>query len=247
MAKATGDETLAAVAWAASQPFVDAGRWLVVGQSVGGLAAIATVGRRPAGLVGGINFSGGSGGDPKTHPRDPCSPRAVESLYAKLGADAAVPMLWMYWANDLYWGDSVPPSWFAAWQGAGGRGTMTTFPARGENGHAGVNIDMDHWVPAVDAFLASLGFAVPAPTARPAPSGYAAIDEVDRLPGAGDGARAAYRRFLEAPTPRAFALGDRGGHGFATRDAVLDRALGFCAHTGQTCKLYAVDGDVVWR
>lgn len=247
MARVTADETLAAVVWATSQPDIDTGRWLVVGQSVGGLASIATVGRRPAGLVGGINFSGGAGGDPQVHPRDPCSPKSIEALYRRLGADAAVPMLWMYWVNDLYWGESVPSTWFAAWQGAGGRGTMQTFPARGENGHAGVNIDLDHWVPAVDAFLTSLGFTVPAATTRPAPSGYAPLDDVDRLPGASEGARVAYRRFLAAPSPRAFALGDRGAYGFAVNDDVLDRALGFCAHTGETCKLYAVDGDVVWQ
>ena len=66
--KAVSDQVLAAVALAKTLPFVDASRWLVAGQSVGGLTAVATVGRNPPGLVEGINFAGGSGGNPGLPP-----------------------------------------------------------------------------------------------------------------------------------------------------------------------------------
>jgi dienelactone hydrolase len=61
---AASDQVIAAVKYAKSQAYVDAKRWLVAGQSVGGLTAVVTVGRNPQGLMGGINFAGGMGGNP---------------------------------------------------------------------------------------------------------------------------------------------------------------------------------------
>lgn len=62
MSIAASEQVLAAVAFAKTLGYVDTSRWLVAGQSVGGLTAVATVGRSPVGLLGGINFSGGTGG-----------------------------------------------------------------------------------------------------------------------------------------------------------------------------------------
>ena len=57
----------------------------------------------------------------------------------------------------------------------------------------------------------------------------------------------AYKRFLEAKLPRAFAIGPKGAAGWATGDWAIGRALGFCQRrSGDRCKLYAVDDDVVW-
>ena len=50
MALAASDQVLATVAYAKNLPFVDTTRWLVAGQSVGGLAAVATVGRQTDGV-----------------------------------------------------------------------------------------------------------------------------------------------------------------------------------------------------
>jgi hypothetical protein len=48
--------------------------------------------------------------------------------------------------------------------------------------------------------------------------------------------------------PRAFAVSTRGGFGFARGDYAAGRALGNCQRSnGNTCALYAVNHDVVWK
>ena len=46
----------------------------------------------------------------------------------------------------------------------------------------------------------------------PPPSGYAAIMDDTKLPGIGEAGRDLYRRFLAAPSPRAFAIAHRAGY-----------------------------------
>jgi len=85
--------------------------------------------------------------------------------------------------------------------------------------------------------------------ARPKASGYAAIDDIGKVPLANDNSRQEYQRFLAAALPRAMALSPDGKH-WAWNAGKLDavtQALARCAQrSSQTCKLYAVDVDVVW-
>ena len=246
MAIAASDQVLATLEFAKTLPFVDATRWFVMGQSVGGLAAVATAGRQPAGLLGAVNFSGGVGGDPEKHPGNPCSPQQVASVIGTFAKGAKVNMLWLYWQNDLYWGASTPRRWHEAWVGGGGLAEFQSLAPLGQDGHSGLNADMDHWVPLVDDYLARLGFGKPGSIARPAPSGFAKVDEADKLPANQATKDGGYRKFMESKTPRAFALGPKNASGWATGDWALGRALGVCARRGEPCKLYAVDDDVVW-
>ena len=73
-------------------------------------------------------------------------------------------MVWLYWQNDKYWGEDSPKRWVKAWQDSGGQADLAFFAASGEDGHNGINSDMEHWLPVVDGFLAKLGFARPAIT-----------------------------------------------------------------------------------
>jgi hypothetical protein len=85
---------------------------------------------------------------------------------------------------------------------------------------------------------------------RPAPSGYAAIDDVGKLPLSGDAGIADYRWFLAAGLPRAFAISPDRRHWawFYGSTGCIGAALSRCAQEArQACELYAVDEDVVWR
>jgi dienelactone hydrolase len=246
MADAVFDQVMATYAFARTLPDVDTSRWIVVGQSAGGFTSVVTVGKRPPGLVAGINFAGGSGGDPDNHPQRPCSPQGVERLWRGLAGAGTAPMLWLYWQNDQYWGPDIPKEWNAAWIAGGGRAEMHTFAAAGKDGHAGSSIDMDHWVPVVDAFLDGLGFTRPGRVARPPPSGFAALGDAGKVPISAASRESAYTRFLQSKAPRAFAVGTRGAWGQASGDWALGKALGRCQRSGQACRLYAVDDDVVW-
>lgn len=247
MSVAASAQVLAAVAYAQRLPYVDASRWIVAGQSVGGVATIATVGRNPPGLLGGINFSGGTGGNPEASPGRPCSPEQLSNYWSGLAKTATVPMLWLYWQNDKYWGEDNPKRWVKAWLDSGGRAELSSFPPSGEDGHNGINSDMEHWLPVVDRFLAKLGFNRPAIVVKPANSGFAEVGDSAKVPVSALSKSTGYRRFLDAGSPRAFAIGERGSWGWAAGDYAVGKALGNCQRSGQSCKLYAVDNDVVWR
>jgi hypothetical protein len=85
---------------------------------------------------------------------------------------------------------------------------------------------------------------------RPKASGFAAIEDIGKVPLSSDHGRREYESFLAAPLPRAMALSVDGlvatwkaGEFAATR-----LALQRCEQpSGRPCKLYAVDNDVVWN
>ncbi|MCW5635820.1 MAG: hypothetical protein KIT17_20960 [Rubrivivax sp.] len=250
MAAAASAQVLAALAHARAQPWVDARRWVALGQSVGGLTTLAVAGLRPPGLVAAINFSGGAGGDPERRPADPCGPDVLASLWRAQAAGSEVPTLWIYWTHDRYWGEQQPRRWAEAWREGGGRvqlhqlGPWSDEPA---DGHTGLFRDMDRWVPLVEAFLAAAGFATSGVVPRPPATAFARIDELDKVPVSEDRRALLYRAFLASKAPRAFAIGPSGIAAWASGDWALGRALGGCQwRTGQACRFYAVDDDVVW-
>lgn len=265
MATAAADQVLAALAHARAQRDIDTTRWIKLGVSVGGLTTLAVASRNPPGLVAAINFAGGAGGNPDESPGNPCSPAALERLWRAQAASAPVPTLWVYWTHDRYWGEQIPRRWAAAWKegggqiefqqlgpwplpatGAGGTGGAGT-PARPVDGHSGIGADMDRWVPLAEAFLARAGFAQSGLVPRPPASDFARVDEIDKVPVTPQRREQLYRAFLQAPSPRAFAISPGGVAAWATGDWALGRALGRCQwRDGQRCKLYAVDNDVVW-
>ncbi len=247
VATAASDQVIAALSFARTLPYVNASRWVAMGQSVGGLTTVAVAWRNPPGLVGAINFAGGSGGDPERRPGQPCMPTQIERLWRANASTVQVPMLWLYWDNDKYWGADVPKRWHQAFTDGGGKAELHTLPAAGNDGHNGVTIDMNRWVPIVETYLARIGFSHSGVIARPPATHHARLDDVAKVPTSQNNRDGAYKRFLDAKLPRAFALGPKGAAGWATGDWAMGRALGFCQRrSGDRCKLYAVDDDVVW-
>jgi dienelactone hydrolase len=151
---------LAVLAWAQEQPWVVRGRSLLVGQSAGGFATIATAATNPEGVVAGINFAGGLGGSPTESPRKSCKPEQVNAIYGQFGKTARMPTLWLYAENDLFWGVDVPRQWFEAFKTGGSDATLVqTPPVPGEeNGHGLINTGGPLWKPSVEAFLQKFKF-----------------------------------------------------------------------------------------
>jgi dienelactone hydrolase len=253
MATAASEQALTALAFARGLPWVDGGRWVALGQSVGGMASLAIVARQPPGLAAAINFAGGSGGDPEHRPGEPCGADDLSRLWRAQAAKsvrAGVPTLWIYWTHDRFWGEEIPRRWAEAWREGGGRVAfhqLSPWASEPVDGHLGVGLDLDRWVPLVEAFLAEVGFTRPGLIPRPPPSGFARVDEVDQVPLSAERREQLYRRFLVSKPPRAFAIGPDGDAGWASGDWALGRALGNCQwRSGQQCRLYAIDGEVVW-
>jgi hypothetical protein len=120
--------------------------------------------------------------------------------------------------------------------------------------------------------IAPAPVAVPAPAVTPAPfvasapmaarqgvvaGRFVSIENVDAIPYLNDRGRVGYQEWLRKVTPRAFAISD-AGHWYATsgtRPAVAnlpadpsERALLMCGRAaGKPCRLYAVNGAVVWK
>lgn len=247
MSTVASDQVLASVEYARTLPYIDASRWIVAGQSVGGLTTVATVGRNPKGLIGGINFAGGTGGNPDRTPGNPCGVAQIASYWGTIAKSSTVSMLWLYWQNDKFGGEKHPKNWHEKWLDNGGRAEFTMFPAVGEDGHGGLNTDMNSWLPVVDAYLNKLGFNKSAIIGKPQKSDFADINDLNKIPISDRAKENNYAKFLTSKSPRAFAIGDSGATGYAFGDYATGKAIGFCQRSGQLCKLYAVDDDVVWR
>ena len=149
----------AALQWLRSQPWADTKDVLLVGQSVGGLTTVAAGAQAMSGVVGYINFAGGSGGNPERTPGVSCDPDQLKAMYAGYGKTTRMPNLWIYAANDQYWGTTVPRGWHAAFAEGGSPTTFVQEPAVPDgDGHGLSRHDPALWAPAVDAFLAKLPF-----------------------------------------------------------------------------------------
>ena len=81
------------------------------------------------------------------------------------------------------------------------------------------------------------------------PSGFAAVADVAKVPLEIEAGLQNYRRYLGAAIPKAFAVSP-DGKAWAWNAGTFDAmrlALARCAErAGETCRLYAVDEDVVW-
>ncbi|MBW4046711.1 MAG: dienelactone hydrolase [Proteobacteria bacterium] len=152
------EETRQVLDFASRLPDVDRGRGLVVGDSFGGVAAIAIASAGIPGVVAAINISGGDGGDSVRHVDHPCRPDQMSETLAAYGRSNRLPTLWMYSANDRLWGPIYPKIWFRDFTDSGGRGEFVTLPADKNNGHFIFNRNPGAWHPAFDQFIQRLGF-----------------------------------------------------------------------------------------
>jgi dienelactone hydrolase len=152
-------ETRALLEFAASLPYVDAHRGLIVGESFGGLVAVAAAAARLPGVLGVVNVAGGDGGDSLHRPEQPCGADRMSASFAAYGANSRLPTLWLYSANDRLWGTDYPKQWFTAFTSAGGHGEFVLLPADKNNGHYIFNRNAEAWHSAFQRFIATLGFA----------------------------------------------------------------------------------------
>jgi dienelactone hydrolase len=157
-AAAAADAVLATLAWVREQPWADAHRIVLAGASMGGLASIATAARDPDGVVGYINFSGGTGGAGSRAPEHSCGAADMRDLMGRYGAATHVPGLWLYARNDLYWGAGWPRTWYQAYGDRERSEFVMTDAVPGPDGHQLLARGMRLWTGPVDRFLGALGF-----------------------------------------------------------------------------------------
>jgi dienelactone hydrolase len=156
-------DVIASTKYAARLPWADSRQIVLLGQSAGGFAAIAAASKRPAGVVAVVNFSGGRGGRPDTHPGEPCDAENMKRAISRYAQTIRVPVLWHYAENDRYFSAAHVRNWFHAFEAEGATGTLVMQPPFGRDGHnifvaaAGRPI----WTSAFDVFMLRSGYSLP--------------------------------------------------------------------------------------
>lgn len=85
------------------------------------------------------------------------------------------------------------------------------------------------------------------PTPSPTPTQFARLSDASAVPYLNEAGRDGYRKFLTLRKPRAFVIAPDGGWDLSVLGGdPIDSALTACKKTHNSCRLYAVDGDVVW-
>ena len=242
-----------------AQPFVDKQKIIVAGQSHGGLTTMAFGTLNYPGVQGLINFAGGL-------KQDNCAgwESVLARAFGSYGKATKTPSLWFYGDNDSYWPKPVWESMYAQYEGnAKANSVATKMIAFGQfvvDSHSmfGHPQGLKIWQPEVSKFLQTLGmpdtvvfsqFAASPVSSKPPATSFAAVNDVAAVPFVKDTGRKAYESFLAQAVPRAFALSPTGAWGVHNGAADShERALANCNRfsPSQACKLYAVDGDVVW-
>ncbi len=148
--------------WAMQQPWIRADRILLEGQSVGGLTTIAASALNLPGVVGGVNFAGGAGGNPAASPGNSCKPDNLTRTYAGYGKLVKIPSLWLYAENDQYWGADAPQRWHAAFSAGGSDAALVqTGPLPEHDGHSLLAFGGRLWSVPLDAFVRKTGLLEP--------------------------------------------------------------------------------------
>lgn len=254
--EAQADDIKAVVGWLEKQPWVDAQRMVMMGQSHGGLTTLAYAQDPHPGFrlfvnfAGGLRFIGGS-----------CQwELALVDAFSRYGARTRVPSLWFYGENDSYFPPPVIRPAFEAYARGNPQAELVAFGRFGSDAHSmfGSYSGLSIWWAPVEQRLQAAGLPVAVVHSQfaraqtemeaPPPTGFAAIDAVDRIPFVRESGRDAYRNFLSRDNPRAFAIAPNGAWGWASGgEDPLRRALHNCNRRGEgKCRLYAVDTDVVW-
>jgi dienelactone hydrolase len=151
-----------ALDWVREQPWARKDRIVLEGHSAGGLATVALCASNPPGVVGCINFSGGTGGDPRHAPGRLCAPGKITALMRGYGHSTRAPSVWLYAPNDLYWGSEPPRQWQAAFNAAASAAqhdalTWVQTPPIGSDGHSLQRAGSAHWGPPLAAWLRKSG------------------------------------------------------------------------------------------
>ena len=226
----------AAIAAMAERSDVTTTGMIAAGHSAGALAVVALTAQSPPGLVAAINFAGGRG---SASDNKVCNADGLVQAFATYGRTSRVPMLWVYAANDLFFGPPLAHRLYDAFRDGGGNATFIDAPAYGEDGHYLYSVaGRTQWTPLLDAFLRDRGLGGREIMSPPDP-----LPIPNQLSSSG---KDEFARYLASTSPhRAFAVSAKGGFGWrsgraSAADAQAD-ALAACGKWAADCRLYAVD------
>jgi dienelactone hydrolase len=225
--------------------YIDPKRYMFVGVSAGGFASIAAASLPRDGLMGVVNFAGGRGSNA---PDSVCRGDRLVNAMGTFGKTARVPTLWIYAENDHFFSPKLAQGMFNAFKSSGGVGEFVAAAPFGEDGHVLFtgNGGMKIWLPMVSDFFIKNGFPIarnPAtdPTVKLAIPADASANAKKDFPNylASNGFEKA---FAIAPNGKGFSWRS----GLRTPEEAAAAVLKACASgTGATCKIYAINNELV--
>lgn len=240
----------AVIDFMSTQPYVDANRIVVAGQSFGGWNTLALGSLKHPLVKGLINFAGGA-----NISNCPDNGFALAWAARNFGARTTVPSIWFYGDNDAKFAPAVWRTMHANYTSVGGKARLVAYGRFMSDSHnlLGFPEGLRIWAPEVDAFLGQLGLPNRVvhpeflPMDFPPATGFAALDDVQAVPYLSDAGRQTYRKFLADPMPRVFVFSRTGlAASFHGGFDPLGRAMDACRQHAQDCAVYAVDDRVVW-
>ena len=128
---------------------------VAVGQSAGGWAVIALSSLNPASVRAMITFAAGRGGRVGGKPNNNCAPDKLVAAAGEFGRTSRIPMLWIYAANDTFFGPELSKRMHQAFTAAGGNAEYHMLAPFGSDGHflIGSPDAVPIWAPLVSQFL----------------------------------------------------------------------------------------------
>jgi dienelactone hydrolase len=150
--RASGADIAATVEAMRKRPDVDPGRVALLGQSAGGWGSLAAAAEQTR-VTAVVNFAGarGSRGGNRV-----CAEDLLVAAAGVLGGGNRSPQLWLYSANDSFFGPELARRLHAAFVSAGGTARLAIVPAHGEDGHFYMG-DVAAWRDEVGRFLRDAG------------------------------------------------------------------------------------------
>jgi dienelactone hydrolase len=213
-----------AATYLATRPEVDGSRMIGIGLSTGGLAMLGLSADPPSGLKAAINFAGGRGSDGKDHV---CNPDVLIRTFGELGKRSKIPTLWVYAANDHFFGAQLAQQLHQAFVDNGGTARFIATGPFGADGHELFSqLGAPIWTPLVDDFLGSQNLVLRDTLLPNPPPDVASPSHLGR-----DGHMQFEAYLLSAPH-KAFATSRSGAFGFSygqrTTAAAEGKALANC-------------------
>lgn len=129
---------------------IDARRVVLVGQSAGGLVALAAASQNLPQVVGVVNFAGGLRQD-----RCPDWPSTLAAAAADYASTTHIPTLWLYGDNDATFAAPVWHEMYARYVAAGGDAQLVAYGSFGKDAHAlfAARSGVPVWEPEVARFF----------------------------------------------------------------------------------------------
>ena len=149
---ASAQDVRATIAYFERRTDIDARRVVLVGQSAGGLVALAAASQNIPQVVGVVNFAGGLRQD-----RCPDWQGTLAAAAAHYARTTQIPSLWFYGDNDATFAAPVWHEMHARYVAAGGDAQLVAFGSFGKDAHAlfGARGGARVWEPEVERFFTS--------------------------------------------------------------------------------------------